>query len=355
MLIDPDGRTTGRRGPRRTRRPTCWSGPSARWSPPAGSTTRPTRWSAQGRLAVYPSSHGQEACQVAAAQVLARRRLAVPDLPRHRRRRRPRRRPGRGADAAARRLALRLRPVRAPASRRSAPRWPPSCCTPSASRTPPGCKGEDTVALAHVRRRRHQRGRLPRGAELRRRLPGPGRLLRAEQRVRDLACRWPGRPPRRRWRTRASGTACPASRSTATTWPPCSRCSARRSRTPAPATGRTLVEAHTYRMRGAHQRRRRHPLPRRRRGRGVASRATRSPGWRRTCARAALLDDDGVAAVADEAEALAARPARRHERATPTVDPMDLFAHVYAEPTPQLREQARAGCRAELDAEGDAR
>ena len=26
----------------------------------------------QGRLAVYPSSHGQEACQVAAAQVLAR-------------------------------------------------------------------------------------------------------------------------------------------------------------------------------------------------------------------------------------------------------------------------------------------
>ncbi len=40
----------------------------------------------QGRLAVYPSSHGQEACQVAAALVLARRRLAVPHLPRHRRR-----------------------------------------------------------------------------------------------------------------------------------------------------------------------------------------------------------------------------------------------------------------------------
>ena len=35
----------------------------------------------QGRMAVYPSSHGQEACQVAAALCLSRRRLAVPHLP----------------------------------------------------------------------------------------------------------------------------------------------------------------------------------------------------------------------------------------------------------------------------------
>ena len=42
---------------------------------------------------------------------------------------------------------------------------------------------------------------------------------------------------------------------------------------------------------------------------------------------------------------------------TPTVDPLSLFEHVYAEPTPQLREQ-REQVRAELaaaqDQEGDA-
>jgi 2-oxoisovalerate dehydrogenase E1 component alpha subunit len=36
------------------------------------------------------------------------------------------------------------------------------------------------------------------------------------------------------------------------------------------------------------------------------------------------------------------------------LDPMDLFAHVYAEQTSQLREQA-AQLRAELEAEGEAR
>ena len=36
------------------------------------------------------------------------------------------------------------------------------------------------------------------------------------------------------------------------------------------------------------------------------------------------------------------------------LDPADLFAHVYAEPTPQLREQ-QAQLQAELDAEHDSR
>ena len=40
----------------------------------------------QGRLAVYPSTHGQEACQVARRAGAAPRRLAVPHLPRLRRR-----------------------------------------------------------------------------------------------------------------------------------------------------------------------------------------------------------------------------------------------------------------------------
>ncbi|TYB98502.1 pyruvate dehydrogenase (acetyl-transferring) E1 component subunit alpha [Micromonospora sp. WP24] len=67
------------------------------------------------------------------------------------------------------------------------------------------------------------------------------------------------------------------------------------------------------------------------------------------------LDDDGVAAVAAEAETYAA-DVRERMNAQPTVDPLSLFDHVYAQPTPQLIEQ-REQVRAELAAaeqEGDA-
>lgn len=52
-----------------------------------------------------------------------------------------------------------------------------------------------------------------------------------------------------------------------------------------------------------------------------------------------VLDDVLVQEAADEAEALAARM-RAEFHADAELDPMALFAHVYAEPTPQLREQA---------------
>ncbi|MEU4680130.1 pyruvate dehydrogenase (acetyl-transferring) E1 component subunit alpha [Micromonospora sp. NPDC023737] len=67
------------------------------------------------------------------------------------------------------------------------------------------------------------------------------------------------------------------------------------------------------------------------------------------------LDDDAVAAVAAEAEAYAA-DVRERMNAQPTVDPLSLFDHVYAQPTPQLIEQ-REQIRAELAAaeqEGEA-
>ncbi|MBM7074781.1 pyruvate dehydrogenase (acetyl-transferring) E1 component subunit alpha [Micromonospora humida] len=66
------------------------------------------------------------------------------------------------------------------------------------------------------------------------------------------------------------------------------------------------------------------------------------------------LDDAAVAQIAAEAEAYAA-DLRERMHAQPTVDPLSLFEHVYAEPTPQLVEQ-REMVRAELaaDAEGDA-
>ncbi|MFE3492013.1 pyruvate dehydrogenase (acetyl-transferring) E1 component subunit alpha [Streptomyces sp. NPDC059175] len=63
-----------------------------------------------------------------------------------------------------------------------------------------------------------------------------------------------------------------------------------------------------------------------------------------------LLDEDTVRSAREAAEAMAAE-LRGRMNADPVLDPMDLFAHVYAEQTTQLREQA-AQLRAELDAEG---
>jgi pyruvate dehydrogenase E1 component alpha subunit len=51
------------------------------------------------------------------------------------------------------------------------------------------------------------------------------------------------------------------------------------------------------------------------------------------------LTDDDVSAAREAAEAYAA-DVRTRLGEEPTGDPADLFAHVYAEPTPQLREQA---------------
>jgi pyruvate dehydrogenase E1 component alpha subunit len=64
-----------------------------------------------------------------------------------------------------------------------------------------------------------------------------------------------------------------------------------------------------------------------------------------------LLDEDGIAAARQDAETMAARLRERMNQ-DPALDPMDLFADVYAEPTPQLREQ-QALLRAELEAESE--
>ncbi|HET6633483.1 MAG TPA: pyruvate dehydrogenase (acetyl-transferring) E1 component subunit alpha [Streptomyces sp.] len=64
-----------------------------------------------------------------------------------------------------------------------------------------------------------------------------------------------------------------------------------------------------------------------------------------------LLDDAGVSKVADEAEELAAGMRDRLGR-DPELDPMEIFAHVYEEKTGQLRAQAEQ-LRAELEAEAE--
>ncbi|MET9084016.1 pyruvate dehydrogenase (acetyl-transferring) E1 component subunit alpha [Streptomyces sp. NPDC004237] len=62
-----------------------------------------------------------------------------------------------------------------------------------------------------------------------------------------------------------------------------------------------------------------------------------------------LLDEDTVRHAREDAETMAADLRERMNR-DPELDPMDLFDQVYAETTSQLREQ-RALLRAELDAE----
>ncbi|MHC0430689.1 pyruvate dehydrogenase (acetyl-transferring) E1 component subunit alpha [Streptomyces sp. O3] len=64
-----------------------------------------------------------------------------------------------------------------------------------------------------------------------------------------------------------------------------------------------------------------------------------------------LLDDDRAQAAKDSAEQLATE-LRAQMNEDPTLNPMDLFTHVYAEQTTQLREQV-AQLRAELDAEAE--
>ncbi|MFI2783868.1 pyruvate dehydrogenase (acetyl-transferring) E1 component subunit alpha [Streptomyces sp. ALB3] len=112
--------------------------------------------------------------------------------------------------------------------------------------------------------------------------------------------------------------------------------------------GPTLVEAVTYRM-DAHTN---------------ADDATRYRGdseveaWRahdpirlleRELTGRGLLDEDGIARVREAAERMA-EGLREQMNADPVLDPMDLFSHVYEEQTGQLREQA-AQLRDELDAE----
>ncbi|MGW4728968.1 pyruvate dehydrogenase (acetyl-transferring) E1 component subunit alpha [Streptomyces shenzhenensis] len=112
--------------------------------------------------------------------------------------------------------------------------------------------------------------------------------------------------------------------------------------------GPTLVEAVTYRM-DAHTNA--DDATRYRTDADVAAWRDHDPVLllERELTGRGLLDEDAVTAAREDAETLAAELRDRMNRDAET-DPMDLFAHVYAEPTPQLREQ-RALLRAELAAE----
>ncbi len=266
----------------------------------------------QGRLAVYPSSTGQEACEVAARAGPARATTgsspatATPSPW------------SRAASTRSRRCTLLRGDWHTgydPREHRVAP-----LCTPLATQLPHAVglrprrspQGRRRGRARLGRRRRHQRRRLPRGAELRRRLAGPGRLPRAEQRLRDLraarqAERRRRRSPHKARRLRHART--PGRRQRR-------RRGARGAR-PRPygtrrrAAARSWWRRVTYRDGRAHQRRRRHALPR------------ATPRWRRGAehdpiellerelTERGLLDEDGMPSRrARTAETHGRRPAR---------------------------------------------
>ncbi|WP_229749534.1 thiamine pyrophosphate-dependent enzyme [Flexivirga endophytica] len=112
--------------------------------------------------------------------------------------------------------------------------------------------------------------------------------------------------------------------------------------------GPFLIEAHTYRM-DAHTNA--DDATRYRSSDEVTAWLERDPiarveAWLRARGE---LNDDMVAAANAEAEARAA-DLRERMNLEPAVDPMSLFDNVFAQRTPQL-EEARAMVRAELDAE----
>jgi pyruvate dehydrogenase E1 component alpha subunit len=113
-----------------------------------------------------------------------------------------------------------------------------------------------------------------------------------------------------------------------------------------------LVEAHTYRIE-AHTNA--DDATRYRDAAEVAAWEARDPIPRLETylTDSGALADEDIGAARQEAETFANR-LRERMNEDPEVDPDELFAHVYAEPTPQLREQ-RTWLREELAARGDQR
>ncbi|MEV4629720.1 pyruvate dehydrogenase (acetyl-transferring) E1 component subunit alpha [Micromonospora sp. NPDC049523] len=114
--------------------------------------------------------------------------------------------------------------------------------------------------------------------------------------------------------------------------------------------GPFLVEAHTYRMEPHTNA---DDASRYRDGAEVDAWRDRDPIARLAAylRHLGVLDDGAEAGIAAEAEAYAA-DLRARMNVQPTVDPLSLFDHVFAEPTPQLVEQ-REQVRAELAADAE--
>ncbi|MFZ4266985.1 pyruvate dehydrogenase (acetyl-transferring) E1 component subunit alpha [Streptomyces arboris] len=311
--------------------------------------TQATALTKQGRLAVYPSSTGQEACEIAAALVLEERDWLFPSY--------------RDTLAA---VARGLDPVEAltllrgdrhtgydPREHRIAP-----LCTPLATQLPHAVglahaarlKGDDVVALAMVGDGGTSEGDFHEALNFAAVWKAPVVFL-VQNNGFAISVPLAKQTAAPSLAHKAVGYGMPGrlvdGNDAAAVHQVLSEAVARARR----GEGPTLIEAVTYRME-AHTN---------------ADDATRYrvdsevEAWRahdpvqlleRELTGRGLLDDEGIAAAKDAAERMAAT-LRDRMNADPELAPMDLFTHVYAEQTSQLREQA-AALRAELDHEHSA-
>ncbi|WP_411081576.1 pyruvate dehydrogenase (acetyl-transferring) E1 component subunit alpha [Streptomyces sp. cmx-18-6] len=310
--------------------------------------TQATALTKQGRLAVYPSSTGQEACEIAAALVLEERDWLFPSY--------------RDTLAA---VARGLDPVEAltllrgdrhtgydPREHRIAP-----LCTPLATQLPHAVglahaarlKGDDVVALAMVGDGGTSEGDFHEALNFAAVWKAPVVFL-VQNNGFAISVPLAKQTAAPSLAHKAVGYGMPGrlvdGNDAAAVHQVLSEAVARARR----GEGPTLVEAVTYRM-DAHTN---------------ADDATRYrvdsevETWRahdpvqlleRELTGRGLLDDEGIARAKEAAERMAAA-LRDRMNADPVLEPMDMFSHVYAEQTGQLREQA-AALRAELDAEQD--
>ncbi|GAA1278077.1 MULTISPECIES: pyruvate dehydrogenase (acetyl-transferring) E1 component subunit alpha [Streptomyces] len=302
----------------------------------------------QGRLAVYPSSTGQEACEVAAALVLEERDWLFPSY--------------RDTLAA---VARGLDPVQAltllrgdwhtgydPREHRVAP-----LCTPLATQLPHAVglahaarlKGDDVVALAMVGDGGTSEGDFHEALNFAAVWQAPVVFL-VQNNGFAISVPLAKQTAAPSLAHKAVGYGMPGRLVDGNDAAAVHEVLTEAVRHAREGGGPTLVEAVTYRME-AHTN---------------ADDATRYrvdaevDAWRdhdpillleRELTERGLLDEEGIRAVRDDAEKMAA-DLRERMNQDPVLDPMDLFRDVYAEQTTQLREQA-AQLRAELDAEAD--
>jgi pyruvate dehydrogenase E1 component alpha subunit len=307
--------------------------------------TQATALTKQGRLAVYPSSTGQEACEVAAALALKERDWLFPSY----------------RDTLAV-VARGLDPVRAltllrgdwhtgydPREHRVAP-----LCTPLATQLPHAVglahaarlKGDDVVALAMVGDGGTSEGDFHEALNFAAVWQAPVVFL-VQNNGFAISVPLAKQTAAPSLAHKAVGYGMPGrlvdGNDAAAMHEVLSEAVARARE----GGGPTLVEAVTYRME-AHT------------NADDATRYRRDAevdAWRdhdpillleRELTQRGLLDDDIRRQVAEDAETMAA-DLRERMNQDPLLDPMDLFAHVYAEQTSHLREQA-AQLRAELAA-----
>ncbi|MEX2983271.1 pyruvate dehydrogenase (acetyl-transferring) E1 component subunit alpha [Streptomyces sp. C36] len=310
--------------------------------------TQATALTRQGRLAVYPSSTGQEACEVAAALALEERDWLFPSY--------------RDTLAA---VARGLDPVEAltllrgdwhtgydPHEHRVAP-----LCTPLATQLPHAVglahaarlKGDDVVALAMVGDGGTSEGDFHEALNFAAVWRAPVVFL-VQNNGFAISVPLAKQTAAPSLAHKAVGYGMPGRLVDGNDAPAVHEVLSEAVRRARAGGGPTLVEAVTYRV-DAHTN---------------ADDATRYrsdaevEAWRahdpialmeREMTRRGLLDDSVIQAERDAAERMAA-DLRERMHQDPVLDPMELFAHVYAEQTAQLREQ-QAQLRAELSAAGE--